>query len=427
MGSSAIRFPDMVTAMSDDGNKALYLERVQRIADAVALRETDRVPLIYTSRFWSATLAGMTFEEVMYSVDKNIAATRKAVELLQPDAYSAVLYSYGQAMETMDYKPMQWPGHGADPNVCFQYLDEEFMHADEYEEFLFDPTGYYLHKYLPRVVGSYEALSYLPDFPVQSEWGVISGISAFANPKLQEGFKRLFKAGEQAAEVIQKTVAFIGEMKAEGFPIATGGFCKSPFDHLVDAMRGSKSGMLDLFRNKDKLLAAVDKLGQFLLRGVKAGAEQAGCPYVFIPLHWGLDGFMSPDQFKTMYWPDLRKIIVHLIDDDLVPVVLWEGNCTSRLEYIGDIPAGKAIYWFESTDLVKAKEILGDVVCLRGNIPASLLITGTPDDVDVYCKNLIEKVGKNGGFILDGAASVPDEAKVENVVAMFKSVTKYAK
>jgi Uroporphyrinogen decarboxylase (URO-D) len=412
--------------MNDDSNKALYLERVQRVADAVALRETDRAPVIYASRFWAATLAGMTFEQVMYSIDKNIAATRKAVELLQPDAYSAVLYSFGQAMETMDYKPMQWPGHGADPNVCFQYLDQEFMHADEYDELLLDPTGYYMQTYLPRVVGAYEALSYLPNFPAQTEWNVIAGISAFANPDLQKGFRKLFKAGEQAMEVIQKTVAFTKEMEAEGFPMATGGFCKSPFDHLVDAMRGSKAGMLDLFRNKDRLLAAADKLGQFILRGVKAGAERAGCPYVFIPLHWGLDGFMSPDQFKTVYWPALRRIILQLIDDELVPVVLWEGNCNSRLELIGDIPRGKAIYWFESTDLIRAKEILGDVVCLRGNVPASLLITGTADDVDAYCRNLIEKVGRNGGFILDGAASVPDEAKVENVVAMFGSVAKYA-
>ena len=49
---------------------------------------------------------------------------------------------------------------------------------------------------------------------------------------------------------------------------------------------------------------------------------------------------------------------------------LWEGDCTSRLETIADIPRGKAIYWFERTDLVRAKEVLGDVVCLRGNVPS---------------------------------------------------------
>jgi len=155
-------------------------------------------------------------------------------------------------------------------------------------------------------------------------------------------------------------------------------------------------------------------------------ARGSGQPYIFIPLHWGLDGFMSPEQFKTFYWPSLRRIVLYLIENGLVPLVLWEGTCASRLEMIGDIPPGKAIYWFERTDLLKAKEILGEVVCLRGNVPTSLLNTGTPGEVDEYCKRLIRVVGKGGGFILDGAASIPDEARIENVKAMAESVRKYA-
>ena len=43
---------------------------------------------------------------------------------------------------------------------------------------------------------------------------------------------------------------------------------------------------------------------------------------------------------------------------------LWEADCTKRLEMIRDIPPGKCIYWFERTDMVKAFEVLGDVVAL---------------------------------------------------------------
>jgi uroporphyrinogen-III decarboxylase len=134
---------------------------------------------------------------------------------------------------------------------------------------------------------------------------------------------------------------------------------------------------------------------------------------------------MSPRHFSTFYWPGLRKLMMHLVANDLIPVVLWEGNCTSRLEHIGDVPRGKIVYWFERTDLVRAKAILGDTVCLRGNVPTSLLVAGSPAEVDQYCRTLIEKVGKGGGFILDGAASIPDEAKPDNVLAMARSVRKY--
>jgi uroporphyrinogen-III decarboxylase len=135
---------------------------------------------------------------------------------------------------------------------------------------------------------------------------------------------------------------------------------------------------------------------------------------------------MSSSQFKTFYWPTLRKLMMALIDAGLIPVPLWEADCTSRLETIADIPRGKAVYWFERTDLVRAKEVLGDVVCLRGNVPTSLMVTGRPDEVDTYCRRLIEKVGRGGGLILDAACGIPDEAKPENVRAMFEAARKYS-
>ncbi|MDP6257899.1 MAG: uroporphyrinogen decarboxylase family protein, partial [Rhodospirillales bacterium] len=147
---------------------------------------------------------------------------------------------------------------------------------------------------------------------------------------------------------------------------------------------------------------------------------------IFIPLHWGLDNFMSPEQFELFFWPPLRKVLMGFIEADLIPCVLWEGDCTTRLETIADIPVGKAVYWFEQTDMGLAKSVLGGITCLRGNVSSSVLITGTPDDVDEECKKLIKVAGKGGGFILDGAIGLPDEAKVENVIAMAESVRKYA-
>jgi uroporphyrinogen-III decarboxylase len=111
--------------------------------------------------------------------------------------------------------------------------------------------------------------------------------------------------------------------------------------------------------------------------------------------------------------------------EGFIPMVLWEGDCTSRLETIKDIPRGKAIYWFERTDIFKANEILGGIVCIRGNVPASLLCVGSPEEVEAYCKRLIDEVGKGGGFILDGAIGIPDDAKPENVRAMADVARKY--
>lgn len=406
--------------------EALYEERRRRLLDQVALKETDRTPVVFAGRFWPARYAGITFEEQMYDAEKSADALEKVLLLVEPDGYLPSLYAFGPTLSALDYRLMQWPGHGTGANATFQYLDREYMPAKDYDEYLFDPTNYCLRKYLPRVAGAFEGLAQMPDFPSLSEWRFVSAMRAFAHPQLRRSLQRLLEAGEAAEQAAQKSIAFVQKMARLGFPSVGGGFCKAPYDHISDFLRGSKGCMLDLYRNGDKLLAAIDKVGELLLRGVVEETRSGGTPYVFIPLHWGLDGFMSPQHFRTFYWPGLRKIILHLIERDLIPVVLWEGDCSSRLEHIGDIPRGKAVYWFEKTDLVRAKSILGDTVCLRGNVPASLLVAGSPEEVDEYCRTLITKVGKGGGFILDGAASIPDEARTENVLAMARSVHKYA-
>ena len=411
--------------MGQTDNSELYHQRWARIEDAVALRETDRVPFVYFSTFWAARLSGYTIQEMMYDVDKYIDVSRKAMDMLQPDAYSALLFAFGNTLEGLDYRPMQWPGHGVDANATFQYIDQEFMSPDEYDEYIFDPTGFYLRKYLPRLAGAYEVLGLLPDFAASAEWDLISAAGGFADERLQQGMQRLYEVGAKTAYVLGQTLDFTREMKAAGYPLIAGGFCKAPYDLFADFLRGSKGAMLDMFRNRERLLAAMAKARVLLLRHVEATTKMLGCRYVFMPLHWGLDGFMSPDQFNTFYWPELRNTMLALIEKDLVPCLLWEGNCTSRLETIADIPPGKAMYCFEGTDMFRAKEVLGDIVCLRGNVPSSLLNVGTPDDVDAYCRKLIETVGKGGGFILDGAIGIPDEARPENVRAMAESVNKY--
>ena len=88
------------------------------------------------------------------------------------------------------------------------------------------------------------------------------------------------------------------------------------------------------------------------------------------------------------------NVVLDLIDAGLVPMPLWEGDCTSRLETIADIPRGKAIYWFERTDLARAKQVLGDVVCLRGNHEDALLKDSIYDEIAVWFRSRLDRRGE---------------------------------
>jgi len=87
------------------------------------------------------------------------------------------------------------------------------------------------------------------------------------------------------------------------------------------------------------------------------------------------------------------------------------------LEFLADVPPGKVCYWFDHVDMVRAKEVLRGKACLAGNVPIALLSVGTPDQVRAYCQDLIDTVGREGGFIL-GPSGQTEDVKIENVEAM---------
>ncbi|GAI14617.1 unnamed protein product [marine sediment metagenome] len=62
-----------------------------------------------------------------------------------------------------------------------------------------------------------------------------------------------------------------------------------------------------------------------------------------------------------------------------------------------------------------------------GGPPHSLLQNGTPQQVEEYCRDLIETVGKGGGFILTSSTGLTHEARPENVRAMVESARKYGR
>ena len=405
----------------------LYLERFKRVQDAVELREPDRVPFLPHFSFFAARYAGMSCEELMYDYDKLEEAHMKVVLDFQPDMYGNPypLIALGSLMDVLGAKAFQWPGGGLDPDLPYQYVEKEYMKEEEYDDFLFDPTDFMLRIFLPRIYGSLKPLQDLPYLPSVYYTRFLSATAALGRPGIVEALEALSRAGESAQEMVGRAAAYTRKMKELGFPSQFGATAYAPFDYIGDLLRGTRGIMLDIFRVPDKLMEALEKTVPIVTRGAITAARTTGVSAVFMPLHKGIDSFMSSDQFKTFYWPTLKKVILNLIEQDLIPCVFFEGDCTSRLEIIADIPKGKAIYQFEASDIFKAKEILGDRVCIRGNVPSALLCAGSPEDVQAYCRLLIDKVGKGGGFIMDGGAGIPEEARLENVKAMAETTRVY--
>ena len=140
--------------------------------------------------------------------------------------------------------------------------------------------------------------------------------------------------------------------------------------------------------------------------------------------HRGAGGFMSLDQFDKFYWPGLKAGILAIIEKGFTPFIFWEGDYTSRLKYLRELPPGKVIHRLDRTSAYQARELLGSGHCIAGGMTPSLLSTGSAQQVRDECRKLIDTVGSDGGYIM--CHSVPlDDAKIENVMAMIETTKEY--
>jgi hypothetical protein len=407
--------------------EANYKASIVRIKDAIQLRKTpDRVPITLLPSMFPFVYAGLTVQEAMYDYDKCVAAFKKFILEFKPDMHiGAAQAGPGRFYEILDYKLYSWPGHGVAPEHSYQCNEGEYMKAEEYDLLIADPSFYFRNFYLPRVFGALAPWSMLPPLTgILEMYGAAFNFIPYSLPPVRGAYKALFEAGAEALKWAMAIGGSNGELTSLGFPNILGGFTKAPFDTIGDTLRGTRGIMVDMYRQPDKLLRAMEVLVPTMI-GMGIGASrQTGNPQIFIPLHKGADGFLSDEQFKKFYWPTLKAVILGLIEGGCIPFPALEGHWGSRLKVIQDIPKGKTMWMVDQTDMAKAKETLGKNACLIGNVSSSMLKLATPDEVKAYCKKLIDTVGKGGGFIMGNGAFF-DEAKLENVKAMVDFTKEY--
>lgn len=400
-----------------------YRDRVSRLTGAINLKEPDRVPVMLPISNFPVHYGGITVQKAMYDYDELRRVWMKFFAEFDTDVYrSPFLVMPGKVFEGLDYRLYRWPGHGLAASApSYQFVEGEYMKADEYDAMIQNPADFWMRVYLPRIFGSFEPFRQLAPFNNLIEVPTAYFLP-YARPDVQASLQALIEAGQEIARWHEVVKDCDRQALAAGFPSLQGIAIKAPFDVIGDTLRGTQGIMKDMYRQPDKLLEALEKVADMNIETVVASGSKG--QFVNMYLHKGSDGFMSPKQFEVFYWPTFKKVILGIINAGLVPVMFAEGTYNTRLETIQDLPQGSVIWWFDQTDMALAKKILGDKACLAGNVPTSLLVTGTPEAVKDYCRNLIEVVGRGGGFILTGGAHI-DHGNPDNLRAMMAASREY--
>ncbi|MFC1822251.1 uroporphyrinogen decarboxylase family protein [Thermodesulfobacteriota bacterium] len=404
-----------------------YRERCTLIKEAIQLEKApQRIPICPSPGFFPIEYAGIGMYDAMYDYEALLKAWEKYCDDFSPDAYFAPTNIVpGRPLDILDFQLYDWPKSSASKVREYQYIEGEWMKAEEYQDLIDDPTGFFLNVYFPRIFGSLKPLEKMPLLPPIHEIPCIPpALIPFGTEEVRSAMKNLLEAGEETLKWISAIREFNGKIMGEGFPTFAGGFTKAPFDVIGDTLRGTRGVLMDMYRRPDELLEACERITPIMVKAGVNSCNATGHIMPFIPLHKGADGFMSDEQFKTFYWPTLRKLIIGLVNEGIVPQLFAEGSYNQRLQVISDIPKGTCVWWFDLTDMAQAKEILGKVACIAGNVPLSMLCTSTPHEVKAYCRNLMDSAGKNGGFILSTGAGMQG-SRPQNVQAMIEITQEY--
>lgn len=404
-----------------------YQLREKRVQDAIALREPDRVPVIPVMEAFPVYYGGKTIKQCMDDYRQTESCFDKFFADFKPDlGWDPIMIFPAPALERLGINWFRWPGNGIeDPNVMYQYIEDEYMRADEYDEAIADMTHFMTTKWIPRSFASMQGFKKL--YTRNAMWfGFLGTFAAFDDEVIAS-----VRAAADAAEILNGWFKYLGDyrekMKTQfQIPLAYGGFAYAPFDMIGDSLRGTTGILTDLYDQPEKVLRLVESVTDYAIADQIAGATASGRPYVWFWLHKGVDSFMSDEMYAKYYWPTLRRYIIALTEAGLVPVIYAEGKYDTRVKYLKDLPKGKVIVDFETVDMPAAKKELGGIACIAGNLPNHLLSYAKPADVTEAVKRIIGECAGGGGFMLDTGALV-DDALPANFAAMFEAVEKYGR
>ncbi|MFC2038407.1 uroporphyrinogen decarboxylase family protein [Chloroflexota bacterium] len=403
----------------------LVIEKEKRIHDAIQMKIPDRVPIICGMSYFPGKNAGVPFSAAYYDYEAWFKAYQETLRDFRADLIYPQQFSAGKALEILEPKQIKWPGFGLDPNHGHQSVEVESMKAEDYDAYLNDPSDYMFRTHLSRASEKLAGLAAIPKLSgLSGQMGAQMLALALTTPEGELAIETLQKTGHELRKWQDKQAKFSQMMLDMGFPQYFQGAAMPPFDVVSHSMRGMTGTMMDMFRQPDKLIAACEKILELTLARPMPQPTAQGHTRIFMTNTRGSDDFLSKEQFDKFYWPTFKKLVMTLIERGATPCIFFEGNFTSRLEYLLDFPKGSMNVRIDTTDIYRAKDVLKDHLCIQGNVPSTLLQTGTIQEVKDYCKEVIDTIGKDGGFILSPRSST-DEVKPENLKAMIDFTREY--
>ncbi len=333
----------------------------ERVMTALSGGQPDRVPVIPMVRGWCAKQVGFRFCDIMASIEKFVYTQYFC---LRHFGYDAVWDLYGIHAESEAMGSVLKLPEDMPPSVTDHVVED---------------------------YGNDLGKLRIPDPHKDGRL-----------PFILEGIKRL-------KELCKEEYAVIG-------------YAQGPFRH-ASMLRGPENVMRDTFKKPKQLKELLEIATESQIKYVTAVA-QAGADIVFLA-----DPTSSGDAVSRATWEEFGLPYTKRVFDAIKKTGVKNflhicGDTGDRLDSLAATGAD-GLSLDQKMDLSKAREALGDSICLIGNVdPIGSLLFGKPEDVAKETAYCIRSAGQKGNFILCPGCIVPPEAPSENVQAMVDTAKK---
>jgi len=372
---------------------ALWQERFARIKKTINLEPVDRVPVIYMGVAFAPRYMGMSIAEFCANPAAALDLTMAAMDKVGGWA-GCNLAGGGRiapALTSLWMSHLAEPGRELPPDSLWQVMESEVMTHEDYDTILARGWKPFFMEYLPRVINPQEFMDFVG-------WNMANG-------------QKRWELYQQKGYVIVCDA-----------PLSV----NIPFEYLCGG-RSMTKFFFDLYRMPDKVQAVMDVILEDTLNDIAAAPANFGIGGVWVGGWRSASALVAPKLWNRFVWPYFLKIVDALVARGITPVLHWDQDWTRDLVRLQELPAKKCILNPDGmTDLKKFKELAGDRMAMMGDIPASLLAAGTPDDVYKYVREQVELFNGTGLLLCPGC-DAPINARPENMEAFVAAAAEYGK
>lgn len=362
-----------------------YTRRARRIEHALTFQPVDRVPFILSGWAWAPTAQGMSMAEFSANPESAITASLDTLDDLdavaEVDGINNIFpgcfpYSLAEA----SWSRVAIPGFELGENELWQVREAEVMSEEDYDYIIDYGWQAYLDVILPKVRNT--------------------ALQAIHEPWVQENM-----------------ITLPDRYRHRGFVPVSYGATTIPFEPLSSG-RSMARFFRDCYRRPEKVKQVLDIGIEFYKSYPVALAGLTGVPAMWVGGWRAASEMVAPKIWNELVWPYYVQLIEALHAAGIRCVLHFDSNWDRDVPRFLELPKGSCVLSPDgTTDLRRAREILGDHMPVFGDVPAALLSAGTPADVRAYVRDLIRDLGRTG-LVMTNGCDMPFNTPKANAEAM---------